>query len=429
MHSTARAILFTSLLATAVVESSAQDHWRQVPSPTTHRLWNVHFVDSLTGWAAGDFGALLRTTDGGESWSVLNPNTTATILDVFFLTPSLGWAMIWRLEQPPYGSNILRSTNGGEAWTIYEYPEEDVFFQKILFLDSLNGWMVGNNGTIARTTNGGTTWTHAWVDSSQCSRYPMVDMLVQTPQTSFVCGGRMDLSGVMWRSTNGGAEWSATCVSPEPIQEMHSIDSLNLIAVGGDMEFGSSIIRTTDGGETWRYSFLQYFGMAMAISFRTPAEGWVALGFTQTFIYTLDTGRTWTEVPTPNGAVIYDLVFTDSLHGYAVGDDGVILKYVPQPADVNDSLTTAASSYSLSPNFPNPFNPATQINYSIPTREFVSIKVFDLLGREVGVLVSEEKPAGEYSTEFDATGVPSGVYLCRMQAGALTLTRKIVLIR
>jgi hypothetical protein len=85
--------------------------------------------------------------------------------------------------------------------------------------------------------------------------------------------------------------------------------------------------------------------------------------------------------------------------------------------------------YSLEQNFPNPFNPSTKINYSITEKSFVSLKIYDVLGNEVSILVNEEKPAGCYDVEFNATGLPSGIYFYKLKAGQFLETKKMILLK
>jgi len=93
-------------------------------------------------------------------------------------------------------------------------------------------------------------------------------------------------------------------------------------------------------------------------------------------------------------------------------------------------LTSAIPScYSLSQNYPNPFDPSTKIQFSLTRRSYVTLTIFDLLGREVATLVSEEHSAGSYNTRWDATGMASGIYLYRLQAGDFVETKKLILFR
>lgn len=85
--------------------------------------------------------------------------------------------------------------------------------------------------------------------------------------------------------------------------------------------------------------------------------------------------------------------------------------------------------YQLSQNYPNPFNPSTEIKYSIPNQSHVSIKVFDILGREVATLVNREQPVGNYEVEFDASSLTSGIYFYRIQTGEFVESKKMVLMK
>ena len=94
----------------------------------------------------------------------------------------------------------------------------------------------------------------------------------------------------------------------------------------------------------------------------------------------------------------------------------------------NNPLDTPVK-FQLFNNYPNPFNPTTTINYQIPELSIVSIKVFDVLGRELATLVNEEKPTGSYEVDFNATTLPSGVYFYRLQAGSFVEIKKMVLLK
>jgi len=87
------------------------------------------------------------------------------------------------------------------------------------------------------------------------------------------------------------------------------------------------------------------------------------------------------------------------------------------------------TEYFLSQNYPNPFNPITTIKYQIPDLSFTSLKVYNVLGNEITTLFNEEKSAGRYEVEFDATGLPSGIYFYRIRAGSFVETKKMVLMK
>ena len=102
------------------------------------------------------------------------------------------------------------------------------------------------------------------------------------------------------------------------------------------------------------------------------------------------------------------------------------INFVPTDVEENELLPT---EYSLSQNFPNPFNPSTKIKYSIPISSQVSLKIFNTLGEEIETLVNEEKPVGTYEVNWNAANLPSGVYFYRLQAGSFVQTRKMILLK
>ncbi|MBU0558511.1 MAG: T9SS type A sorting domain-containing protein [Bacteroidetes bacterium] len=104
---------------------------------------------------------------------------------------------------------------------------------------------------------------------------------------------------------------------------------------------------------------------------------------------------------------------------------------VDKPVGVDERNTQGriVSTFSLDQNYPNPFNPRTMISYQLPVDGFVTLKIFDILGREVATLVNERKEAGRYSVEWKGENQPSGVYLYRLQAGSFSEIRKMILLR
>ena len=127
---------------------------------------------------------------------------------------------------------------------------------------------------------------------------------------------------------------------------------------------------------------------------------------------------------------VYDVV--------AVDQNGSALAMNPLNLTVRESMPsttagvngkTAPSVFALHQNFPTPFNPSTNVSFSLPSQMFVSLKIFDVMGREVTTLASEELNAGTHKLQWDASGMPSGVYFYCLQAGSYTMTKRLVLLR
>ena len=96
---------------------------------------------------------------------------------------------------------------------------------------------------------------------------------------------------------------------------------------------------------------------------------------------------------------------------------------------LNDEQEYLPKNYSLSQNYPNPFNPSTSIQYAISSRQFVTLKVYDVLGSEITTLIKEEKLAGVYQIKWDASSLSSGVYFYQLRAGEFVQTRKMILLK
>jgi len=407
--------------------------------PTDKLLRHVFFVGSTTGWCAGRDGIIIHTSDGGNTWVEQYSTVQTFIVSLFFLDKNLGWALTIR-DTPPFGTTVLETTNGGEEWIPTDYPEDNVFMNTIFYFDSLNGWIGGSK--IAGTTDGGLSWVDANIDSGFVSNLPVLNFNFYSRQFGYACGGFIDLAGVIWRTTDFGLNWSSMGVSPDQIFDMFVFDSLKTITLSGDPEgfFGIGNIKTSDAGENWSFEELPLFGLSFAIDFRTNTEGWSASGFK--FLFTSDKGATWIEKQTPDSAVIFDLNFADSSTGYAVGENGAILKYKWNITKAEDNINLP-EKFVLHQNYPNPFNPSTKIKFTVPTptlspspyrgegkrERLITLIVYDVLGNEVAVLVNEEKSAGNYEVDFNANGLTSGMYFYRLSANGFVQTKKMVLLR
>jgi hypothetical protein len=126
--------------------------------------------------------------------------------------------------------------------------------------------------------------------------------------------------------------------------------------------------------------------------------------------------------------------FDNNLISYTIWEDSANgkvnlfgLKRINLFGDVKKELTPEV--FSLSQNYPNPFNPSTKIQYALSSSQFVTLKIYDILGRQVATLVNEEKAAGEYEIEFDAKKLSSGIYFYQLKTGKSILTKKMILLK
>lgn len=408
----------------------ADEYWIKVQSPTTRDLSKCFFINNNTGWVSGDSGTIIKTTNGGNNWVIQNTNIFNDIKSIFFISKTFGWAIAYEVfpDSTSYlGTRMLKTTDGGDNWSTFMYPDTNQFMRSIYFLDSLNGFMTGINALIVRSTDAGRSWVKTDTDTTLKLGLPIENILFYNHQIGYACGGFRDLAGAMWTTTNGGYNWKAQICAPEPFNDIYIFNQNNAMSVGGDFEYGSSYVKTTNLGFSWNYDTLGTFGVSTSIDFRTPAEGWITIAIAQKFSYTLDSGNTWQTIYTPDSSRMYDVQFTDSTHGWAVGSFGTIFQY-SNLVNIHNNAYSLNKSFKLFQNYPNPFNPSTDIKFEISESGFISLKVFNNLGQEVSLLVNEKKYPGNYSVNFDGENFPSGVYFYQLAFNGYVIAAKSMLL-
>ncbi|MCH7974318.1 MAG: T9SS type A sorting domain-containing protein [Bacteroidetes bacterium] len=139
----------------------------------------------------------------------------------------------------------------------------------------------------------------------------------------------------------------------------------------------------------------------------------------------------WFQQSSGTANLLYGISFTDTNNGTAVGDLGTILRTTNGGVTFikDENNFTQPKDFLLSQNSPNPFNPSTTIRFSIPEESFVTIKVFNTLGKEITTLINENIIVGNYEIEFIITTLPSGIYFYQLQAGNFVETKKMVLMK
>jgi hypothetical protein len=184
---------------------------------------------------------------------------------------------------------------------------------------------------------------------------------------------------------------------------------------------------SSNNGVSWTplYNGLSQINISCVFVFGTN----IFLGTDGGIFLSSNNGAMWAEVNTglPKGSVLSLAVSRNTL--YAVGLTLYRRPLVDFITSVNNQITELSTRFELAQNYPNPFNPSTTISFSLPSGSFVTLKVFDVMGREVSTIASEELQAGYHSRQWNAPQFPSGIYFYRLQAGSYTETKRLVLLR
>jgi len=204
-----------------------------------------------------------------------------------------------------------------------------------------------------------------------------------------------------------------------------------IIGVQGDKRSAPTILRKSMSDTAWREVSTSNLRDGTLLGVSAPSAYVIYVCGSNGMIYkSSNGGDTWLDQTVQTGRNVNAIFFYDEKHGFAVGDSGLIL-YTSNGGltGVGDRGGFHPMNFVLEQNYPNPFNSSTTISFGLPLRSFVSLKIFDLIGREVVTLVSETLPAGNHLRQWNALNMPSGVYFYRLQAGSFTETSKLVLLR
>ncbi len=401
--------------------------WISKSSPLTiSNLNSVFFIDNKYGWISGEDGTLLHTTNGGTNWVKQLLPSHNNLTSIFFVDKNIGWCS---------GQTIYKTTDDGESW-IYQNTPANV--NSIYFIDANTGWAVGYGGMILKTIDG-----ENWLIKPSGTSYDLYTIHFVNSKIGFVTGKRtIYVSGYgsfssrkILKTTDGGESWSELNLSSSNYSYIFPADIYFANQnTGWACNYGLPLIKTTDGGNTW---FELNFNGGKSIYFTDSSTGWIVTGSEKIYKST-DGGITWSEQQSGVISGLNSLYFINDCTGWVVGENGTILSTIPnQIVDTVDN--EIPTEFKLLQNYPNPFNPTTTINYQIPRTSFVSLKVYDILGREVATLVNEEKPAGNYEVKFSAKGgsssggdgndLSSGIYFYKLQTETYTSVKKMILMK
>jgi photosystem II stability/assembly factor-like uncharacterized protein len=368
-----------------------------IPSGTNVNLNKIIKVESgfnqYLGYIVGDSGIILRSNSNGLSWSPQTSNTTRNLNDICFLC---------------------------KPDTAY----------------STTGYAVGDLGTVLKTTNRGINWQLLNTGISE----DLNDVSCFCGDTVMVFGD--DAKG--FKSTNGGNTWEQMSFIGEShfynpnlqgpdLVESFIFDSVYSNTLTGFVIGENYVFKTTNGGTNWFPVAIGTPHFVYTIYFSSPDSGIVA-GTQGSVFYTTNGGNNWYPDDTASSITnktIRDIVIIDTNLAVAVGDNGLFV-YVSTDSitiGIENNNTNTPISFSLFQNFPNPFNPYTNIGFEIPVKSYVKLSIYDINGRLIRILVNETKNRGKYIVGFNTNGLPSGVYFYSLVSDEFVNTKKMVLLK
>lgn len=365
---------------------------------------------------SGTTHGIYKTTNGGQNWNAILSNGTSSYLGL--AVDSSGTI---------YGANssngLVRSSDGGANWTTIP---ASTFNGKTLesVACGKNGYVyVGcvSGGVFLSTDNGAT------FPVNTLSTLSIVTLYVDAYNPNKIFAGVSAASGSVgiYISTDAGLNFTGPY---NALNVWGIIQSSPLVLYMATTSTGYPFSKTTDGGYNWVTTGLQP-GAMRGVTFDIAGNIYICgnggvFKSTDNGLNFLNTGVT----SSGNQIVSSGNKIFAAMTGTTTG--GVWILTDTTLVNINPTANQIPASFNLLQNYPNPFNPETNIGYSLPKDALVTLKVYDMLGREVSSLVNGEfQKAGEYTVRFNSTGFTSGIYLYKISAGDFTMTKKMILIK
>ena len=407
---------------------------------------------------------LFKTTDGGANWF---PSVNGMAAQRNFLSLTFdpvdnnvvyaGTSFFVVTADTGIGPSIVyKTSNGGGSWFntsngIPQTPGDRNPVRVINVSDANSNYLLAGlfmntaNGGVYISTDAGASWTRKFngapqdvgtlIRSATFRPGSTTEYFVGLDRSTFVNVG-------VWGTTDGGTNW--TSFNGGTMLDVYSIRALVFNSTGSHTLFAGCSSPIGSGAGVYEYTFpvipVELVSFTADVIGNSINLGWVTATETNNQGFeiqrTSSTSENWEKV-----GFIAGFGTSTELHHYSFSDEPTAsgkyqyrLKQIDFDGSFEYSNTVevevmVTKDYSLSQNYPNPFNPATLISFSIPNDEFVSLRIYDVLGREVAQIINERKSAGTHQIEFDGAAFNSGVYYYTLTAGSYTETKKMLMIK
>ncbi|MBI5020536.1 MAG: T9SS type A sorting domain-containing protein, partial [Ignavibacteriales bacterium] len=352
------------------------DYWSGRPLASAWNPMSIAISGDEIFASSGLYGGMFRSIDDGMTWTEAGlPGKY--VLNITVKSFGLGATKMFAGTN---GQGAFLSVDNGTSWNPINTGLTSNYVRTFLISDS--GIFAGTGDGVFRSTDDGTSWNPAGLTGNNISGLAMVG-------TDLFAWPRMSAA---YRSTDQGSSWTPVMDNSTPVRITGIVATPN---GGGDNNiiastWGNGIVLSTDNGTTWTRTDT---GLATQLS--------MAITLVGSDLYAGSWGQG---------------VWRRPLAEVTTSVKEILESEIPK-------------AVALEQNYPNPFNPVTTIRYQLPVNSRVTLKVFDVLGREVATLADEVEEAGYKSVTFNASILSSGVYYYRLSAGSYIETKKLLLLR
>jgi photosystem II stability/assembly factor-like uncharacterized protein len=386
------------------ITASAQNYWSKVPSGTSKKLLSISFPSSTVGYISGEDSLLLKTTNGGKTWTPVSftgltfPISGKDIVNIRFVSPNVGYAVVSDAINHVYQGSVFKTVNGGTTWSPVQ--QGNLAPHGTYFFNEGNGYHIGSAffaGHAIEKVKGDSIADYHTFNLDPSRFLYGIDFL---DTTTGIVGGT---HGLVYRTFNGGKTWDTVQTnSDSTINAIRYVNRSRIVAVNND-KYGT-VIYSLDSGRTWQRdnNSVTFAYPQMKSVVRSKRDSLISVGYGSSFtpgiIYWYKSGSPAYETTTQ---YLNEVAMRDDSVAYAVGDSGLIITNEMSLLSVNTPFCGVAG-ISL---FPNPSGGL----FYIRSDQELQVSVFNAAGS----LVYKRHAAAQNQT-IDLRNQPRGAYVVEM---------------
>ena len=410
-----------------LLSSLSYSQWVSQESDTDNDIYSIHFFDANTGimgtasslWNLSVFrgGEIVRTTNGGENWTKVLTDSNFRFKNFYFTDENTGYAVGGSYAVLGF---LYKTIDKGLSWTDVSPGYLFAHFYSMIFFGSNTGYIGAFDGVV-KTVNGGINWEYVLRDNTVIEILSWKKIFFTDVNTGYYLAD----SAKVYKTVNGGVNWTLKHLSVFRTMRDIKFTNQNTGFITGD---NGLLFRTTDAGDNWNQINTGITNNLYSVTFPDLVTGYIA---SQGFVLkSTNSGENWFQVLDNAADTLFAISFLNPNHGFTAGKQGRV--YVTATGGVlgiPQITGEVPDKFFLHQNYPNPFNPSTNIKFAVTSTGIVKLAVYDMLGRELEMLVSEQLSPATYEVKWDASKYSSGIYFYRITAGSFGDVKKMTLIK
>ncbi len=402
--------------------TSSTAQWIKIQNPGSRATSYKEISEQL--YIGTEDNGIFKSSNNGDSWTKIQTDLFESVFDIqaFQNRNDTIWV-------GSYGGGVMVTYDKGNTWHSFSQTfETQPFLVDIELLgDTLYAAITYQVGFMPSGVYKTSIHNNNWIRSNTNlpgSIFGVMDLLISSNGTMYLASALAGLRGNVNVSFDKAETWLNKAIP--------NVADVNVLYEAGTKIYAgtsSGIFYTTDTGETWfslSEELNQYYVDDILVY-----DNYIFSAIDQVgIVVSSDEGETWDNIsanlPMEDDYVSNIYIYNNYLFASLNATNGIWKHSLPLTGNDDEPLP---DEFTLEQNYPNPFNPNTKIKFSIPHSQFATLKVYDILGREIKTLLSKQMQPGSYEFEFDGSDLSGGIYFYKLSVGNKNQTKKMILLK